>query len=829
MLADSNRATLGAVTTQPFDEVRIVASQPVNVTLGPINVYNLILTKFCATPLSCNGVSFLNTPDFPVYVDKIQTGVTGAACLLCAVANTQHAISAPITDYTQLTTVAGVLSDVSIGIKNGVSKYPAGTLAGFAVKDPNNFLEVSLLKTITISTYNNGVLQESASSGNILDLSAIILSANVYTGAYSLGIRTTLPYDEIKISARPIVGVAPVLNVYGAFVDTRFIDSLPITGRCPKSPIAEPDHIATIINLPVTGNLKTNDHDPNGLALTYNTVPNVSPLNGTVVINQNGTFTYTPNLNFIGVDSFAYTVCNDSSLCVNQFAFISVLPVRDTAATNHPPLAQDDLSQTIQGVPVTGNAKCNDSDPDGDSLSYSVITQPAHGVVTVSATGAYIYTPDSSFIGVDTAKLQVCDNGTPSLCTTSQLLLQVNPDLNGTSNDPPFAQDDVANTPILTLLTGNVLNNDSDPNGDPLTVSFLDYSPLSNGIFTYDGNGNYSFIPALGYTGTFSLRYMACDPDGLCDTATLTITVQPIIMVCLKARAYLEGALLNANGTSSTGRPLMRDDLRNSPFTALNYIPVQDPYEFATTYINVVSRFIKAAPQNLDHPLFQHVTDSLAVFSVTGQNAIVDWVFIELRNKVDSTSVVATRAGLLQRDGDIVEVDGSSCLSFPGLHVDSYFVAIRHRSHLGVMTKYAQSITQLDSMVDVTDTAMVLFDKGIIGSNDYTGLATNNQIKTGYRALWQGDFDANGKVKYGNPNDDLSDMLFDVLGNSGNVNGSTNYNFAYGYTQGDYDMDSKVKYDNPNDDNSYELSQLLNYPLNVNGSSNFDFFIQQLP
>ncbi len=299
------------------------------------------------------------------------------------------------------------------------------------------------------------------------------------------------------------------------------------------------------------------------------------------------------------------------------------------------------------------------------------------------------------------------------------------------------------------------------------------------------------------------------------------------ISLCLNARAYLEGALMNSTATAG-GRPLMRDDLRASPFTGLNYIPAKDPYEFATPYLDVTSSYTVKAPQSTDTSL-QHVSDSATVFSVTGQNAVVDWVFVELRSKSNMANVIATRSALLQRDGDIVDVNNSGCLNFQNVPVDSYYVAVRHRSHLGAMTRYAQSSANLQTLVDFTVPSTPIYDKGVVGSFNYTGLGEKDGVVGSYRALWQGDMNANGKVKYDNPDDDLSVMLFDVLLHPNNTNGSTNFDFAYGYRQGDYDMNSKTKFDNPDDDNSLLLFQILLYPQNANGSTNFDFMIQQLP
>ena len=219
------------------------------------------------------------------------------------------------------------------------------------------------------------------------------------------------------------------------------------------------------------------------------------------------------------------------------------------------------------------------------------------------------------------------------------------------------------------------------------------------------------------------------------------------------------------------------------------------------------------------------------MFGVSGANAIVDWVFVELRSKSDSTVVLATRSGLLQRDGDIVDVDGVSCLLFQGVAPDSFFVSVRHRNHLGAMTKYAQSIAQLNSTVDFTDVNLPLFDYGTtkVAGYDYTNLATNNNVVAGYRALWAGDFDANRKVKFDSPDDDLNLLLFEVLGYPTNTLSETNFDFVYGYFQGDFNMNAKDKFDNPDDDKNLLFFQLMGYPLNALPETNFDLFIEQLP
>ncbi|MBS1629397.1 MAG: hypothetical protein JST27_05000, partial [Bacteroidetes bacterium] len=249
--------------------------------------------------------------------------------------------------------------------------------------------------------------------------------------------------------------------------------------------------------------------------------------------------------------------------------------------------------------------------------------------------------------------------------------------------------------------------------GDMFSVTKWEHNTAAAG----SASGTLTTGAAIATASERSRLYTSLATSSSANSAYYTKESGPL---CLNVRAYLEGSLIdNGSATASDGRPLMRDDLRNSPYPSAgtNYIPSADPYETATPKVNVVSAYIKMAPQTT-YTEFQQVT-SPSVFSVSGQNAIVDWVFVELRSKSNNATVQATRAGLIQRDGDIVDVDGQSCLSFPGVAVDSYYVSVRHRSHLGAMTKYGQSASNLETLVDFTVPGTPIYDKGTFGPYNY--------------------------------------------------------------------------------------------------------------
>ena len=294
--------------------------------------------------------------------------------------------------------------------------------------------------------------------------------------------------------------------------------------------------------------------------------------------------------------------------------------------------------------------------------------------------------------------------------------------------------------------------------------------------------------------------------------------------VQLNAKVYLEGALLdNGNVYSSTGRPLMRDHLRLSPFSGKNYIPRLDPYKFEHANLNIVSKY-QHVPTNQAQEMHEILDTN--VLQVTGQDAIVDWIFIELRSPSDSTQVVATRSCLLQRDGDVVDLDGVSPVDFPGVSGNQFYIAIHHRSHLAAMTRK----TDVTKLIDFTKQNVPMFDFGVISNTlDYTNQAQNKGVKYSYWALWAGDFSADGLLKGDGPNDDLSFLYEDVVFHPDNAEMSAGFDNAIGYYNSDFNMNSKAKFQNPYDDKNMMLAQCLFYINNSNFLTNFNFFKEQLP
>ena len=306
--------------------------------------------------------------------------------------------------------------------------------------------------------------------------------------------------------------------------------------------------------------------------------------------------------------------------------------------------------------------------------------------------------------------------------------------------------------------------------------------------------------------------------------------------VTVNVRTYLQGAILSSFETGTThDRPLMRDDLRDNPFSNTRLIPDDDIYQTAHVVNDYITIDITPSFTHVAcgaYPQYQTIPDPFTVFAVTGEDAIVDWVFVELRDQDDYTSVVATRSGLLQRDGDVVDLDGVSKLFFPNVPVDNYFVVVRHRNHLGVMTKYPLTPQVMETLVDFSDINTDVFDFANTDNEfNYSGYALKSAANYDLQVMWGGDLDCNGKIIYLGEDDDLTVIHKEVAGFDMAQNPMLELSFdnAVGYLQGDFNMDGKTKFDNPNDDKNMLFAQVIFYGVNTMYMANFAHLIEQLP
>ncbi|HEX5718560.1 MAG TPA: Ig-like domain-containing protein [Thermoanaerobaculia bacterium] len=275
-------------------------------------------------------------------------------------------------------------------------------------------------------------------------------------------------------------------------------------------PDARNDLPLTNEDTPVTINVLSNDVDADGHTLTVTAL--TQPAKGTAVLNANNTITYTPNLNTNGSDSFTYTISDGNGGTDTATVSLSVIPVND------PPVAVADSATVAEEGTVTTPVAANDTDPENSTLTVTAVTQGAHGTVTLLAGNQVRYQPAANYFGPDTFTYTVRDPG--NLTSTGTVNVTVTP-----VNDPPVANADSGGTQEDVPVALFVLSNDTDPDGDTLTVVSVTQS--ANG--SVDTNGTLvSFTPAANWNGTAFFTYTIRDAGGVERTANVTITVNPV-------------------------------------------------------------------------------------------------------------------------------------------------------------------------------------------------------------------------------------------------------------------------------------------------------------
>ena len=261
------------------------------------------------------------------------------------------------------------------------------------------------------------------------------------------------------------------------------------------------------------GVLKTNDFDIENDTLTTSLVTNVR--NGTLSLQSNGAFTYTPNAGFIGRDSFSYRLSDGNLNSKPVRVILDVVNGRPTASDVWYRLTHD----TVFTKPASSGLLSRTKDSDGDNLTASIVANVRNGTLSVTAAGGWTYTPNVGFVGTDSFSYRVSDGSLQSTAKTVQLEV---------GNTPVVASMDAYTTApntTLTVAAPGVLQNDSDVDDDTLLLTVVD--DVLHGTLTLQQNGSFVYVPTSGYIGQDTFTYKVS--DGIEDTtATVTLTVTGI-------------------------------------------------------------------------------------------------------------------------------------------------------------------------------------------------------------------------------------------------------------------------------------------------------------
>jgi parallel beta-helix repeat protein len=337
------------------------------------------------------------------------------------------------------------------------------------------------------------------------------------------------------------------------------------------------------------------------------------------------------------------------------------------------------------------------------------------------------------------------------------------------------------NQPLATIVTA------TDPNNDPLTYSIgggLDASLFvintSTGVLRFVNSPDFEFPSDANNDNTYEVQVVAKDDKGATDTQLLLVNVTNVAeLVTLQLNALLQGPYRKDTH-------LMVDMLRTK-----NYLPLTQPYN--------------KAPYNYTGT----ETIKTELMQVTGFSAIVDWVLIELRSASSPTTILGRKAALLLRSGQVVEAaTGSSDIQFNEVDSGNYYVVLRHRNHLGVITANPLALSKTPIAIDFSHPATA-----VMGGE-------SRMLTDDLAVLWAGDANMDSGVVANGPSNDPSYLLGAVLLNFDNSLLNSNF-IINGYTATDLDMNGFTLFAGPGNDLNILVGSVLLHPSNSTMSANF--------
>jgi hypothetical protein len=242
---------------------------------------------------------------------------------------------------------------------------------------------------------------------------------------------------------------------------------------------------------------------------------NSAASNGTVVVNADGSFSYTPNTGYAGTDSFTYKVTDSNG----QTAIATVnLNVQAGAVTATADTYTAQENQTLS-ISTTSGVLASDILPSGESGTIALNSAASHGTVVMNADGSFSYTPTTGFAGTDSFTYKVTDsNGQIAIATVT---LNVQAESVTATADTYTAQE---NQPLSVISSSGLLATDILPSGETGLISLN--TGASHGTVVVYSDGSFTYVPTTGYAGTDSFTYKVTDTNGQSVIATVTLNVQ---------------------------------------------------------------------------------------------------------------------------------------------------------------------------------------------------------------------------------------------------------------------------------------------------------------
>ena len=402
---------------------------------------------------------------------------------------------------------------------DGDTAYAKQIITILPIGSPNTTSATDDYKTTPFNTpvSGNAITNDMDAEG---DTQTIVPQTTTIAGKGTLVLNANGTY-----TFTPVDGfVGPVEFPYSIYDNNVNVDSAMATIHIlvePPVPTPNPDVNQTWVDVPVTGDVHTNDEVPSGS--TYaNPSPNPSnPGSALPSINPDGTYTFTSPIP--GVFTFQVPVSYPGG--GTQLVDLVITVLDDSPTADNAPVANVDLAITPLNTAVTLNTLWNDSPGDATSPlvpgSVTVSTAPSNGTTSVNpATGQITYTPNAGFSGQDTLTYFVVDaDGDTAYAKQIITILPIG------SPNTTSATDDYKTTPFNTPVSGNAITNDMDAEGDTQTIVPQTTTIAGKGTLVLNANGTYTFTPVDGFVGPVEFPYSIYDNNVNADSAMATIHI----------------------------------------------------------------------------------------------------------------------------------------------------------------------------------------------------------------------------------------------------------------------------------------------------------------
>jgi VCBS repeat-containing protein len=271
-----------------------------------------------------------------------------------------------------------------------------------------------------------------------------------------------------------------------------------------------------VLTVDAAGGVLANDFDGDGDTVSAEVLS--APLRGTLVVDADGSLTYTPDADFWGADAFTYLASDAQGQSAPATVVLTVAGVNDVPVAVAETFAVDE--DQVLAIDAGAGVLANDTDGDGDVLTIEIAEPTAHGMLESTPDGAFVYAPDADFYGEDSFSYKVSDGVVVSALAVATIVVASVNDVPVACED--FYETDAGQTIEVDAIAG-LLANDSDADGDALVVAVV--SGPSLGELTLNGDGSFTYAADTCAAGIDSFTYVASDSSSDSEEATVEISI----------------------------------------------------------------------------------------------------------------------------------------------------------------------------------------------------------------------------------------------------------------------------------------------------------------